>query len=434
MAVGNRHGFCHAPLCPQLPFRGSSIWLLLLGWLFSVISLPVAASETGSDCQLQHPLVLAHHFGARPICPAHWSVAECQRREPDAIDRYCADWDPANGCARWQLPENEKHLPPRQTNPFDQHLTRGDALAGYHRYFSRHIVDRLEGCGNAVFLADMPAYASYHNRARSLRNTVHQALAATGAERVILLGLSQGAQDARYLAAALPVDDKDPSQGKMTDKVAALVTLAGERAGAESASLLLNALWVSSVVLGVGWDDMEAGAAVWEREGGMAQARDLLWKDQRVPGDSPPLVLIEDADPYDPLEYDLSTEAMYQGFIHSVSQLSRRYMQGKPDWQLNSWQALREYLGMEERSWEELVPAAAEHCNGIRYFSYGARVRFWDTSQWDDGLAFYLIRTLYGPNDGYVTVRSQRLDLVGLSGCPNPGDGGFEHVQTLSGS
>src|SRR5690606_1234293 len=127
-------------------------------------------------------------------------------------------------------------LPPRRVNASDPNLVRTSAAESYHRYYSKEIVAGLEACGNRVFLSDKPPYASYQVRARSLRATVLEALAQTGAEKVIVMGMSQGVQDARFMVAQLPVDDRRPSKGWMRNKVAALVGMAGEHAGAESRS------------------------------------------------------------------------------------------------------------------------------------------------------------------------------------------------------
>ena len=164
-----------------------------------------------ASCKLRYPLVLSHHFSMRPLCastaPAS-GPASCMNSED--YQRYCAvkttDAQGQPACDAWRVPAEEEDLPPRNINATDPTLQR-DAR-GFHRYFSKEIVDMLRGtCGNAVYIADKPAYASYEVRARSLRNTVNQALAGEQAQKVILVGLSQGVQDARYMTAVLPVSE-----------------------------------------------------------------------------------------------------------------------------------------------------------------------------------------------------------------------------------
>lgn len=411
--------------------------LLFAALLFS---LPVTgySGTSATDCQLEHPLVLSHHFGIRKICEDDWTVSECAQREPRAIATYCADWDDTTGCAHWTLPSDEQHLPPRVVNANDPGLVRTDAILGYHRYFSKEIVEGLEACGNQVYLADKPVYASYLERARSLRGTVLQALAETGAEKVIIIGHSQGVQDARLMTAALPASDSDPGKGMMNERVAAVVSLAGEHGGAESASLLLTATYATNYLAGEGWGDYEAGRTGWEMVSSEDIARDAAW---RLKGNATnqqelrqqPLVLTEDYDSSDPRQFDLDTPELYRSFLHAITNLSRRYMGGTLSLDTTSWNSLRSYLDMEEDRWADLVNADNERCNSVEYLSYGARIRRWNNGQWGDGTTWYLMSALFGPNDAYVSTDAQNFNRINYWPCPGSWHNNFRHVKTLDG-
>lgn len=413
-----------------------SAGLIFAALLFTLPS--VSYSGPTANCKLDYPLVLSHHFGIRKICKDDWTASECARREPRAIATYCADWDDTTGCARWTLPSDEEHLPPRVVNASDPELVRTDAIFGYHRYFSKAIVDELETCGNQVYLSDKPAYASYQIRARSLRETVLQALKDSGSDKVVIIGHSQGVQDARLMTAALPVNDADPNGEQMREKVAAVVSLAGEHRGAESSSLLLMATYATNYLAGQGWGDYEAGRAGWEMVSSEEIARDAAW---RLKGNATsqealrqqPLVLTEGYDRTNPNEFDLNTDALYRTFLHAVTSLSRRYMGGTLSLDLRSWNDLKAYLGMEEGRWEDLVNAGNERCNGVRYFSYGARIRRWNSNQWGDGSTWYLMSALYGANDAYVSTDSQNFDRIGYWPCAGSWQDNFSHLKTLDG-
>lgn len=413
--------------------------LSITGALLLAAASAGPALATPQDCQLDYPIVLSHHFGVRAICPGSWSLAQCEQREGANIEKYCEQWDSASGCSRWILPPEEENLPPRKHNLYDSNLARTDNIYRYQRYFSKSVVDRLEACGNDVFIADKPPYASYQVRAKSLRNTVLDALDQTGAARVVLMGHSQGAQDARFMTAALPVDDNDPGKGMMVDHVAGVVTLAGEWDGAESATVFLNTAYTTNYLFGSGWGDYEAGELGWSLEGGEAQSDDVLWRDSNGATsdealEQRPLVLYEDYHASDPNEYDLAIDNKYRNFFHAMAQLSRRYMNEHAVFDYFAWNDLRSYLDMSENSWQDLVNAGNENCNGVEYFSYAAKIRQWNSAEWDEGALYYLLLATYGANDGYVTVRSQRLDKIGYPDCQGQSGNNFRHVQTLDGS
>jgi hypothetical protein len=386
------------------------------------LALPACTSPDaveGDTCQLRHPIVLSHHWSAAPICADPLPSEQCDRRQPA---RYCADWRydaelERDTCHAWRIPEDERWLPPRDTNDHDPDLQR--SMDGHLRYYSRAIVERLEACGNEVYLSDKPPYASYEVRARSLRNTVLNALEASGSDRVHLFGMSQGVQDARYMTAVLPVDDADASRGWMRDRVASVVSVVGEDQGAESASLLLTLLPVGDED---GWSALPPSAGISQED--MAA---VLWRDGAA-SDSPH-VLLEGYDPHDSAEYDLDAGAMYATFLRSVADLSMEYMTGNPDAGMigaDGWAAVRAHLDMDETGWPEVVLEQDERDNGVEYLSYAAMAHRWDAADWGADLAFSLIRSLYGDNDGYVTVASQSF---ADKGYPN-----FHHVKTMAGS
>ncbi|MDJ0763517.1 MAG: hypothetical protein QNJ97_11065 [Myxococcota bacterium] len=390
------------------------------------------------DCRLSYPIVLSHHFGLRKICPNEWTAAQCMTREGDNVAKYCADWDDTKGCQQWVLPAEEAHLPPRVENLFDDNLKRTSDIAQYHRYFSQAIVDRLETCGNDVYIADKPAYASYQLRAASLRRTVMQALDQTGAEKVVIIGTSQGVQDARFMAAVLPADLNNPAAGTMKKHVAAVVSLAGEHRGAEIATMGISILYLSNYVFGDGWIDPVAGEDFWAFEGGEELATDLLWREvgNTTTGAElfyQPTVLTEGYDRNDPMEYDLTLDMKFRAFLHGLTVLSSQYIDRESHKDPVAWNDLREALGMEEHSWEDLVNEDIEACNGVGYYSYAARIRRWDYTYWGDATFYLSVTALYGPNDGYTTMDSQNFDQIGYDTCPD-GHDNFQHIKTLDGS
>ncbi|MFW5877251.1 MAG: esterase/lipase family protein [Myxococcota bacterium] len=388
---------------------------------FALAATLVACGEDSAatdTCQLRHPIVLSHHWSSLAVCSDPLPSASCEARLPE---RYCADWRfdaelDREACYEWRIPEDERELPPYSVNPHDPALTRD--MDDHYRYFSKAIVDRLEACGNEVYHSDKPPFASYAVRARSLRNTVLDALADSGADKVNLIGLSQGVQDARYMTAALPVDDADPDGPAMRDRVAGVVSLVGEDQGAESGSLLL--------ALMAGENDGDWSVPVDYAGLRLEDMDDVLWRDGETDGS--PYVLVEGYDPENPREYDLGPEEKLQALLDSVANLSMEYMRSDPDagtLGAEGYESLRAYLGFDETGWHDMVPEARERDNGIVYMSYACQVRTWQP-RWGDPTAHAGVQSLYGPNDGHVTVESQSFDS---KGWPN-----FEHVHTMAGS
>lgn len=382
--------------------------------------MPLVAQAVDTSCQLKFPIVLSHHWGARAICQDGTVTGSLSCVNLENYDRYCAakgiDAKGQRTCGLWQVPDDEADLPPRDQNLVDPSLHR--ALRGYHRYFSKAIVDRLrQSCGNQVYLSDKPPYASNEVRARSLRHTVLQALQASGATKVIVVGMSQGSQDARFMTAALPVDDANPSLGAMKDKVAAVVTVVGEDAGAESAGLQLTLLELSN---GGDWSDY-AQAFAFASEDSITRT---FW--QRTVAGQSHLVLGEDCQGSDC--HLATTEQRYRWVLRSLVDLSPRFM--RPNWWQDtfktpaSWPSLKAYLGMVQDRWEDQVPTALETNNGVRYFSYAASIRNF-TAGFDQAEAYYLMLATAGANDGYVSVKHQVLANKAAN---------FEHIKTLNGS
>jgi pimeloyl-ACP methyl ester carboxylesterase len=385
-------------------------------WLSALHASMAFAVDT--SCQLKYPIVLSHHWGARPICPDPALTGPKACVTVEDYDRLCVakgvDATGRRTCGEWRVPAEDADLPPRDTNVVDPTLKR--SLMGFHRYFSRTIVDRLvQTCGNKVYLADKPVYASYEERARSMRHTVLQALAETGAAKVILIGVSQGSQDARFLAAALPVDDNDARKGQMKDKVAAVVTLVGEDKGAESASIQLDVLFFNN---GGNWTDYLKTGGLWSDEA----AKHLYWT--RTVNGRLQYVLGENCKGAD---CDLMTpEQRYAWGLHSLANLSTRYMRPNILQTLFafSWNDLKSATGMKHDRWDEQIPSWKEALNGVKYYSYAMAVQNINEGI-DRPELFYGIFLLAGKNDGYVSVDSQKLD----NPAPN-----FEHIKTLSGA
>ncbi|MFW6066988.1 MAG: esterase/lipase family protein [Myxococcota bacterium] len=390
-------------------------------WALAVSAASLAAcgrqGAPRDTCELRHPIVLSHHWSTVPVCQDELPSEACEARLPEG---YCLDWryDEELGreaCYEWRVPEDERDLPPYDVNPHDPALTRD--VGDHYRYFSRAVVDRLEACGNRVYHSDKPPHASYQVRARSLRNTVLAALEDSGAEKVNLIGLSQGVQDARYMTAVLPVDDDDPSRGAMRDRVAGVVSLVGEDRGAESGSLLLSIM--------EGQNEGDWSVPVEYAGYGVEELDAVLWEDAETPGTQH--VLVEGYDPEDPQQYDLGPEEKYRTFLHSVANLSMEYMRSDPDagtLGAEGYESLRAHLGYEEVGWLDLVTEERERDNGIVYLSYACQVRTWQ-DRWGDPTAHSGVQALYGDNDGHVTVESQSF---GSKGWDN-----FEHVETMAG-
>ncbi len=379
-----------------------------------------AAHAAGSSCKTRYPIVLSHHWGARKICNPDQlpSGRTCEQLEEA---KNCRSWT-GTQCTLWEVPPEEADLPPRDTNAGNPMLVR--SMKGYHRYFSKEIVDRLRnsfaqnGCGNAVYIADKPVFAGYEVRAKVLRETVLKALRETGAAKVNLVGMSQGVQDARYMTAALPVDDVNPALGLMRGKVASIVSVVGEDAGAESSGLLLDAFYV----LNQGqWNDPLALGSQWKE----SEIDAMLWRDKRVSG--PKYVLSEVG--YAGSDAGLTSMGKYQSWLRSTAELSTRFMKPSLLMQLSyeqSWAALRAAAGMTDLQWSDKVPDSAEANNGVSYASYAANIRY-PLSDWgNDAYIYSVMQALHGDNDGYVSVGSQ--SFAGKSAS------NFRHVKTLNGS
>lgn len=398
---------------------------IFLAGAVALVSAQAGGTAVDTQCQLRYPIVLSHHWSARLICsnkaPAT-GAASCVQAED--YDTYCAqktlDAQGQPACATWRVPADEADLPPRNVNATDPTLHRD--VSSYHRYFSKAIVERLRGtCGNAVYIADKPAFASYEVRARSLRNTVNEALAREHAQKVIVIGMSQGVQDARYMVAKLPIDDQRPDLGTMASKVAALVSLVGEDGGAESASLALDVLSLSNQG---NWADYAPAIALI----GDQAVNDTTW--QRTVNGQPVYVLSEQCRG---AECDVGTEARYQSALHSLHDLAPQHMRPTLLQQTPSavakWQALENYLGIGHTRWLDEVPPALEANNGVQYIGYGARIQNWQAA-WggpftQDFLFFAGIALGSGANDGYVSTRNQLF--------ANPA-ANFHQVKTLDGS
>lgn len=401
--------------------RGAAIrrWLFWGVWASSAWQA-CAAQAVDPSCQLKYPIVLSHHWSARPICPNAAVVGPKSCVNLENYERFCAvkgvDASGQRTCAKWQVPDADADLPPRDVNKVDATLKR--SMLGYHRYFSRAIVDKLtQTCGNKVYLADKPVYASYEARARSLRHTVLQALAETKAAKVILIGVSQGAQDARFMTAALPVSDTDAGQGPMKRKVAAVVSLVGEDQGAESAAVQMKVIYLNNRGA---WSDHTKTAGLWTDDA----AKSVFWT-RTVDGHSH-YVLSEDCKGAD---CDLKTpQQRYAWGLRSLVTLSARYM--RPSWldtvinDLIGWDDIKAFTGMKDDRWSDLVPPSKEANNGVKYFSYAMSIRRFSPNL-DRPELFYGIALMAGANDGYVSVSSQQLS----NPAPN-----FEHIKTLNGA
>lgn len=378
---------------------------------------------TGS-CTLRYPIVLSHHWGIRKICPDGTDPSVCEAREPA---RYCVR-DEQTGACTFRVTDAELSLPPRNENRYDPTLKRD--LSAYHRYYSKEVVERLESCQNRVFLSDKPPFASYAVRARSLRKTVLEALGETGADKVILIGMSQGVQDARWLVAEEP---------GMREVVAAVVGMAGEDQGAGSASYYFN---TRAQLLGTNWED-PTGDFTWDPnrqspenlpDGNYAIAWDGLWQRE----DSEERVLIEGADPNDPLEVGFDEAKIYRHLMASMTVLSQQYMGGfewpGDDGWTSSYPDLVAFTGVGE-GFSAFVEEADERNNGVLYLSYAAEIRSWDEDAWGKGFdraPFDAMREKGEANDGYASVASQRFDTRRREdGKPYEN---FEHVHTLSGT
>lgn len=402
---------------------GRVAWGLMMAAVSWGASLAHAAD---TRCQLRHPVVLSHHWSMVRICsPSAPATGPASCVEAQDFAKHCVDKgvdaQGRNTCGRWEVTAEEALLPPRNVNAHDPSLTRD--VRQYHRYFSLDIVKRLRDvCGNRVYLADKPAYASYEVRARSLRNTVKQALQETGASQVVIIGFSQGVQDARYMASLLPVSDGDASLGSMRSKVAAIVSLAGEDGGAESAQITLD---LARVIANGQWADGAASLGYVDSD--MLEAN---WQRQTPGAGETTSVLVEQCQ--GDAQCRMTPADRYRWGLRSLYDLSTRYMR-PPLLQLglNSppvWNSLRQFVQSPDMAWADRLPPALEQHNGIRYMSYAAQVRNWYPA-WGDVLSRdYLFHTTTllsdGPNDVFVSLGRQKFANTASN---------FEHVRTLSG-
>jgi hypothetical protein len=387
--------------------------------LIVLSSFLVDAQATGSECTTKYPIVLSHHWGARKICDEQQAGVRksCEKVEES---KNCRQWV-GDRCVHWAVPPDELYLPPRNYNHFNADLVR--EMSEYHRYFSKEIVGRLTmsheegGCANKVYIADKPAFASYEERAKVLRQTVLLALRENGAAKVNIIGMSQGAQDARYMAAVLPINDDEPNLGLMSNVVASIVSLAGEHAGAESADLslaffnLLNqGRWEKSSALGSFWNESDFNK--------------LLWQDKTS---AVPMFILSEVG-YNAIMPGLRSEDKFKAFLRSTAELSTRFM--SPDRIVKplsnrSWSSLRRYAGMPDDNWLIKVPPRVEEDNGVSYYSFGAQIRVPASAWGADSYIHGVIKLLYGDNDGYVTVKSQTFNQrFGAN---------FQHVKILRG-
>ncbi|QUM76953.1 hypothetical protein HWV00_12270 [Moritella sp. 24] len=387
-------------------------------------------ANSAVQCRVNYPVVLTHHWGMKALCSSA-TDEECDRLVPA---KYCQQWQwdelgQDQDCLSWRVPDKELDLPPRNYNVVEPSLQRD--VSGYYRYFSQEIVQRLsEDCGNQVFIADNPAFSSSLVRAQSLRHTVLQALDNTGADKVILLGLSQGSQDARMLT-QLSVDDGEfiasnvsestvinsdiensDAKNSMASKVAALVTIAGENEGSWSASVFLNTMYAQRhMTKNWQWHDYDNNP-LWQL--GKNQIMAGLWKNENSH-----YVLSEN-------QRAVQTEAdIFQQFLASNLVLTKKYMTGKAyswvTWE-QSWDELRRAAGLNEMYWNQLLTPSLELLNSISYYSYAAQVHGWNKAWGQSLFVANLVTLLEGKHDGYATVKSQSLS------------GDKQHVKTMSGS
>jgi pimeloyl-ACP methyl ester carboxylesterase len=403
-----------------MPTRLTALLLGLIG-LHATAIATTATPAVDPSCQLRHPIVLSHVWSITPICrDATLTGAQSCEATQDyarlcAVKSTGADGQPQ--CLKWQTPAEDMDLPPRNTNAFEPGLHRD--LSAYHRHFSRAIVNRLrDTCGNAVYIADKPPFASYAVRARVLRETVLQALRETGADKVNVIGMSQGVQDARFMTVALPLDMAQPQGAKMAARVASVVSLVGEDSGAETAGLGLQA---TLLLNGGVWSKVQPSLlktaqpalndATWRRPGqGLDQIGQLVEACQS------------------PQECDVSiTETQYRWLLRSLVDLSPAFMRpslvttlGEP---LVGWRKLLNYTWQPDASWQVQVPASAESNNGVRYMAYANWMRK-PSDTLDQTDIFYLVSLFKAQNDGYVSVASQQFRNT----APN-----FENVHLMKG-
>ena len=218
-----------------------------------------------------------------------------------------------------------------------------------------------------------------------------------------------------------PVSDSQPALGKMTAKVAALVSLSGEDGGAESASLALGTF---SLLHGGDWSDYQKVIKLV----GEDAVNDSFWK--RGTSANPLYVMGEQCRGN---ECDMNLEARYRSAMHALYNLGTDFMRPSPFQrsaaQTARWKKLQAYVGDPALRWSDIVPPELEADNGVSYISYGARIHNWSPAWGDafsmDFLFFASIVLTDGANDGYVSTRRQVF--------ANPA-ANFEHIRTLSGA
>ncbi len=292
----------------------------------------------GENCRLKYPLVLSHHWGV--------------------------EWRPGGDAAADPTPNPE--LPPRN-NPPDSPELRGRDTGGFYRYFSSDIVERLRDRGVTVYIADKTPFTSLEERARQLRGTVLRALQETGAEKVNIVGHSQGCQDSRYMISNLRrFDPGDPGYNgpqdfPMGEKVASWTGLAGEVEGTIISDL---ALWIFDT----SWDMHESN-------------------------------IMESAPPS--MQNPGGRNILKEKFRQSLVSLTPGYMKNE---------------------------FSATDYPGVYYQSYAARIRR-PRPEWGGTRPYwFLLKLTGGGNDGYTTVESQSYgELRGVLEGP-AGSCGVHHM------
>lgn len=374
-------------------------------WAAISLLSSTAAWSVDTSCKLRYPIVLSHMWSVTPLCeqPDATGPQACEKAQD--YERYCAEKsvapDGAPKCLAWRIPDDEADLPPRDHNVNDPTLVRD--MRAYHRHFSKAIVERLrDTCGNPVYIADKPPYASHALRARVLRTTVLQALKETGASKVNIIGVSMGVQDARYMIAALPVDDAQPDGPRMNTKVAALASLVGEDGGAESAAIGLAGF----ALLGNG--DLSTPPKGRDMDATLRYIADASWKRQGEPLDKPGM-LIEHCQ--GPRECDLTEPvSRYRWFLRSVINLTPAFMRpSQTDFVARppiGWDDMRAFTDEPDRAWRDSVPPELETNNGVHYMAYGALLRFPQPS-WGHPETFIAVSLFGGPNDSNVSIKRQ---------------------------
>lgn len=291
-----------------------------------------------AQCALKYPIVLSHHWGVAPRV------------------------DEAGESIRTEFPE----LPPRNI-PLDNPHLRQRNLTGYHRYFSHEIIQRIRGLGTRVYISDKSAFAGNDVRAKELRATVLRALRDSGADRVNIIGHSQGSQDSREMISNLKRFDSDhrlagtAADFSMGAKVASWTGLAGESLGTMTADLGLY-------LFDTTWDMSKS--AVLDSDGLYQNAQTDVVRKAR--------------------EAELKNN-----FRRSLAHLTTDYMLGTGDSAASNQFSAPDYPG-------------------VYYQTYAARIRY-PLLEWTDEWYLWLLMLLApggGANDGYTTVDSQSYGVL----------------------